>query len=112
MSCGSCGHASWLFLPTEAEGFAGLGGDDNQRARLWRGGTEEEFLLGNSRVLSVLPLLTIALLPHLLPAPGELSHSHSCEVGTGDRLPPVCLLPGEGRGGSRQFTEGPLRTEV
>ena len=62
---------------------------------MWWGVTEEEFLLGNSRVISIFPLLTVASLPHLMLSPGDLYHSHGFEGGKGESFPPECLLPGE-----------------
>lgn len=108
MSCGSGGHVSWLSLPTRAEGVLGLGGDDNQRSWVGWGAVEGEFLLGNSRVISRLPLVTVAFLPQLCCAQEtSAAHTHNFEGGKEECCPPVYILPGGG-GKSKHFTEDPL----
>ena len=107
MSCGSCGHASWLFLPTGAEGFLGLREDDNQRSRVERGVAEEERLSGNSSHIQTPPPHCCLFVPSYAATRRSLAiHTHNFEWFRGECCPPVCLSPEEGKKG-RQFRASP-----
>lgn len=76
-------HELWFLWPcfltipaSEGRRVLRAGEDDNQRSRVGWGVAEEEFLLGNSQVISKLPLLTVASWPSLW-CPQETCHSHS-----------------------------------
>lgn len=79
---------SFLLESFTLKGFLGLGRDDNQRSPMWWGVAEEEFLLGNSRVISRRPLSPVASSPHLmLPQETSATHTHHVEEGKGRMLP-------------------------